>query len=140
MSKKFTVCNEDTYAAYWESNGINSEVRWLAAMVIMEAMLAWRQMIWVGHVLCLDNNWLPKKVPYSEFDKGSRKVGLPNSARTKRHIQAAGLDLMTWEDTAHDRELGTPLQRKQNEQQNTIVLAWPTVGGNVETNLPWHVS
>nr|XP_042700774.1 RAD52 motif-containing protein 1 isoform X2 [Chrysemys picta bellii] len=37
-------------------------------------------------------------------------------------------------------ELGTPLQRKQNEQQNIVVLPRPTVGGNVDTNLLGHIS
>lgn len=59
----------------WSDKITNNEVLWLAALQSMEAMLAWRQMTWVGHVINMDNNCLPKRVLYSELEKGSRKVG-----------------------------------------------------------------
>lgn len=64
-------------------------------------------MTWVCHIIRMYNNRLPKEVLNSEFEKGSRKFGhskLCYKDYIKQHIQSAGLDLMTWENMAHDRQ------------------------------------
>lgn len=73
---------------------------------VMQIVIEQRQMTWVSHSIHMNNNRLPKRVQYSELEKGSRKVGHPKLCYKdwiKQHIQSSRLDLMTWEDTAHDR-------------------------------------
>ncbi|XP_072048091.1 solute carrier family 49 member 4 homolog [Amphiura filiformis] len=90
----------------WQDRVSNGEVLQLAKMETVDAILAKSQLRWVGHVVRMPDDRLPKAVMYGELTEGKSKRG-GNNLRyrdvVKRHLKTADLDVETWKTEASNR-------------------------------------
>ena len=91
----------------WEDRVSNTEVLRRAGMPGIETVILKAQLRWVGHVVRMDNNRLPKMVFFSELATGGRKVGRPLKRykdSLKDTLKVCGIPLDGWETLAADRK------------------------------------
>ena len=72
----------------------------------MFTLLKHRRMRWLGHVVRMENDRIPKDLFYGELAQGKRPIGRPQLRYKdvcKRDLKAMGVDLSTWEVAASDR-------------------------------------
>ena len=75
-------------------------------MASIKSMLLTRQLRWTGHLVRMDVSRLTKAVFYGELVAGFRHKCCPKLRYkdcTKRNLQAAGIPLPSWENSAKDR-------------------------------------
>ena len=90
----------------WQDRITNNEVLKRANMPSLESILRRRQLTWIGHVMRMDNNRIPKFVSYGQLAEGQRKKGRPKLRYLdciKRHLKAANIDLAIWDQLTQDR-------------------------------------
>ncbi|KAJ8393292.1 hypothetical protein AAFF_G00061930 [Aldrovandia affinis] len=72
----------------------------------MESVLILRQLRWAGHVSHMEDTRMPKAVLYSELCQGEHNRSGPIKHfkdQLKQQLTAAGIDTMTWELRATDK-------------------------------------
>lgn len=73
----------------------------------MYAILKQSRLRWLGHVIRMEDDRIPKDLLYGELAKGSRAAGrsdLRYKDVCKRDLKAMNIDLSTWEETAMKRD------------------------------------
>ena len=80
----------------WQDHITNTEVLRRADTLSIDTILLKMQLRWMGHVLRMDDERLPKAILFSQLSVGRRNVGRPRLRYldcTKRHLKAAAMPL-----------------------------------------------
>ena len=88
----------------WWHKVTNEEVLRRMAIPSMTKILATAQLRWVGHVMRMENERIPKQVLHCELDHGTRRVGRPYKRfkdQLKQLVCTVNND--DWQTTAQDR-------------------------------------
>ena len=78
----------------------------MAKSTSIEAMILKSQLRWVGHVICMEDNRLPKQLTFGKLASGKRKQGRPLKrfkGCVKASISHAEITPKELEPCAHDR-------------------------------------
>ena len=84
----------------------NQDVLSRANLPGVEALIAKAQLWWSGHVMCMEDSRLPKKVFCSELAIGKRKQGGQRKRYKdclKKSLRACNIPIPGWESLAKDR-------------------------------------
>ena len=90
----------------WHTLTPDTEVLERACCYSIQTMLISTQMRWVGHVVRMDNDRLPKQLFYSELKIGKRPQHKPRKRfkdSIKDNLKKLQLDVSDWEKIAEDR-------------------------------------
>ena len=91
----------------WQDKVTNIEVLDRAGSISIEAMILRKQLRWVGHVIRMDDQRLPKQLLFGELCSGRRNRGRPRKRYkdcVKANITHAGIDPKKLECETTDRE------------------------------------
>ena len=78
----------------------------MAESTSIEAMIVKNRLRWVGHVICMEDNRLPKQLMFGELASGKQKQGRPLKRFedcVKASISQAEITPKELEPRAHDR-------------------------------------
>lgn len=106
----------------WQERVTNVEVLERTGSVSVHTLVRRRRLRWVGHVVRMENNRIPKKILYSEVSGGGRRVGRPNLRFLdviKRDVNECGA--RDWEADVADR---VQWRRKTEEVCDTGEKHW----------------
>ena len=115
----------------WQDRVTNIEVLERANTVSIEAMLLKAQLRWVGHVIRMSDNRLPKQLLFGELLQGKRKVGRPRKRfkdSVKQNIQWGGIEPRNLQRCAEERPQWRSLVHSacnnfETERRNSLQLA-----------------
>ena len=82
----------------WQDRITNEEVLQRAQMTSLEAMLIKAQLKWSGHVLRMDDFWLPKRSPGGQY--------LRYKDRLKRCLNKCNISLIDWRSKQDTDQFG----------------------------------
>ncbi|XP_072041391.1 uncharacterized protein [Amphiura filiformis] len=128
----------------WQDRVPNGEVLQRAKMESVEAILVKSQLRWVGHVVRMPDERLPKAVMYADLTEGKRKRDgqkLRYRDVVKRHLKTADMDVDTWETKVSDRvswkkkihDAGKTVERKRKEK---YLEGWRKRHSSTSTTVP----
>ena len=93
---------------HWWHHVTNVELRRKAAISSLEYILYQRQLRWVGQVVRMPTNRLPRQLLYGELRQGQRTVGRPKK-RFADHLKCilkwCGIPVASFENLAADRDV-----------------------------------
>ena len=90
----------------WQDRVSNLQVLDMAESASIKAMILKSRLRWIGHVIRMENNRLPKQLMFGELASGKRKQGRPLKRfkdcvkASKSHVNLTSKEL---EPRAHDR-------------------------------------
>ena len=100
---------------HWWHKVPHAEIRRRANVHCMEHLVMQRQLRWVGHVIRMQSNRLPRRVLYSEIQNGQRDVGgqkkrfsdqvkatLRKCSIPPNHLKALAADRNAWRNTCEE--------------------------------------
>ena len=74
--------------------------------LMIHTVLMQSQLCWAGHVLCMPDHWLPKKLPFRELQHGKRSLGGQKKRfkdTLKVSLKAFSISYNSWEQAAMKR-------------------------------------
>ena len=102
----------------WQDRVCNLQVLDMAESTSIEAMILKSRFRWVGHVIRMEDNRLPKQLVFGELASGKRKQGRPLK-RFKHCVKAsnshAKITAKELEPSAHDRTGWRALTRRATD-------------------------
>ena len=105
-SSSWTSSISAAFADSWEDRVTNQEVLPHAALPCIKALIMRSQLRWSGHVMCMEDNRLPKQLFCSELVRGTRKQGRPIKRykdSLKQSMRACNIPVTGWEALAANR-------------------------------------
>ena len=90
----------------WQDKVPNNTILMSAGIPTMYSTLKQRRMRWLGHVVRMEDDRIPRDILYGELVQGKRPIGRPKlrfKDICKRDLKALNIDLETWEAAASDR-------------------------------------
>ena len=90
----------------WQDRVTNLEVLDQAESTSIESRLIKSQFRWVGHVIRMEDQRMPRHLLYGELSQGNRKRGRPKKRykdAVKANLKACGIQPKSLEETAEDR-------------------------------------
>ena len=91
----------------WQQKITNEEVLRRTGLTTMYFTLSQRRLRWLGHVLRMGDERIPKSMLYSELVDGTRKRGRPTlrfKDVCKRDLKSLNVGTDKWEELANDRD------------------------------------
>jgi len=80
-------CLQSILGIRWWHRKTHTEIRETAKLESVELLLLQRQLRWLGHVIRMPSNRLPRRLLYGELQLGQRPVGRPK-LRYSDHIKS----------------------------------------------------
>ena len=96
----------DIMSGKWYDKITNEEILRRANLPCMADILIERNLRWVGHVLRMDNDRLPRQLLYSQLKEGKRNQGRPRlrfKDVAKRNMKWREINLNSWQTMAENR-------------------------------------
>ena len=90
----------------WQDRVSNLQILDMAESTSIEAVILKSRLRWVGHVIRMEDNRLPKQLMFGELASGKRKQGRPLKRfkdRVKSSMSHSEITLKELEPRAHDR-------------------------------------
>ena len=90
----------------WCDRVPDTDVLQRAKMESIRTILKHSQLQWAGHVHCMDDCRLPKRLLYSKLSTGKRSLGRPKlryQDTLKASLKQCGIPYTTWEESTEDR-------------------------------------
>ena len=90
----------------WQDRVTNLAVLERCGLPSIESMILYSQLRWTGHVICMQDNRIPKILLYGQLREGHRETGRPYKRfkdSLKCNLKSCGINLSSWEVLAQDR-------------------------------------
>ena len=101
-----TTCLRKLLGIKWQDKIPDTEVLRHASLPSIYTILMQSQLWWAGYVVCMLDNWLPKRMFYDELQQGKHSCrGQTNHYKDKLKVslKAFNISIVSWEQTAQDR-------------------------------------
>ena len=120
-------CLQTILYVHWWDKIPHVEIRHRAGTTCLETILLRRQLRWLGHVIRIPGNRLPRRLLYSELSCGRCSVG-GQKKRFKDHIKSSlskcGIPSDRLEELAGDRKNGVQFATRCWQHLNSNILMW----------------
>ena len=101
-----TTCLRKLLHIKWQDKIPDTEVLRHASLPSIYTILMQSQLCWAGHVVCMPDHQLPKRLFYGELQQGKHSLGSQKKCykdTLKVLLKAFDISINTWEQTAQDR-------------------------------------